>query len=478
MGRQKFTIDGKRLKSLREEKGKTQLIMARELHAKLGMKTNSSDALLRTSYQRNERTGNITRQRANALAEILGVELRILQGEKPSDGDQQDIEIPDSWAYLQQIEQTIHAVLAKGENQPLQQALQQTLAETSFTSGSANENRQDAISYLAEDIAARIEAVQLVRDKNEIAALSTLTGLLEKELLRPANAEGLWFVNIYHREHQSNGFNARSEITQRANWAIGIIREYVEELQRQHPCSDESIRLTQDGFWYRIEIRNPRFRRTVRIDLVRCLPDAKGLRWVKPSWRDEYLIRAPLNDWARANFNFVYDFDGKQSPSGDIRQLRLRVTEYNQSVSRPTGNMVISGHLGEISDERVTSSRDEAHLHWLAQNWLTDELKCALAPFLTDYPRECWSLHGLTIDLDEGQSKNRKRPLLERYLGPKYHIELVEQIGEDKFVPVPWREKDREALKKSIQEMLNDPNHPAWTTDEPRRTFTAYSVEP
>ena len=222
MGRQKFTIDGKRLKSLREEKGKTQLIMARELHAKLGMKTNSSDALLRTSYQRNERTGNITRQRANALAEILGVELRILQGEKPSDGDQQDIEIPDSWAYLQQIEQTIHAVLAKGENQTLQQAHQQTLAETSFTSGSANENRQDAISYLAEDIAARIEAVQLVRDKNEIAALSTLTGLLEKELLRPANAEGLWFVNIYHREHQSNGFNARSEITQRANWAIGI----------------------------------------------------------------------------------------------------------------------------------------------------------------------------------------------------------------------------------------------------------------
>jgi len=481
MGRQKFTIDGKRLKSLREEKCKTQLTIAKELYAKLGIKTNASDKLLLTSYQRNERTGNITRQRANALAEILGVQLEVLQGERPSGEDKQDIDIPDSWEYLQQIERTIREALEEGENPILQQALQKTFDETTFTSNSAEENHEDAIRYLAEDIAQRIEAVQLVRNKNEVAALSEMTGLSAEELLRPANAEGTWFVNIHRRENQSAGFNARSEVTQRASWAIGIIKNCQElQLPDHLRGSDESIRLTQDGFWYRIEVRNSYIRRAIRIDLVRCLPDAKGLRWVKPSWRDEYLIRDPLHCWARENFNFVTDFDGKQSPSGDIRNLRLRVTEFTQNSNfahHPTGSMVISGNLGEMDDEWLASCQSQGHAHLKVQNRLTDDLKHSLAPLLADYPLECWSVRSLDIDLDENRSKDRKRPVLERYFGTKYRIELVEQLGEDKFEPVPWRERDRKALEENIKKMLADPNDPAWTTDNPRRTFAPYSAE-
>lgn len=477
MGRQKFTIDGKRLKSLREEKCKTQLTIAKELYAKLGIKTNASDKLLLTSYQRNERTGNITRQRANALAEILGVQLEVLQGERPSGEDKQDIDIPDSWEYLQQIERTIREALEEGENPILQQALQKTFDETTFTSNSAEENHEDAIRYLAEDIAQRIEAVQLVRNKNEVAALSEMTGLSAEELLRPANAEGTWFVNIHRRENQSAGFNARSEVTQRASWAIGIIKNCQElQLPDHLRGSDESIRLTQDGFWYRIEVRNSYIRRAIRIDLVRCLPDAKGLRWVKPSWRDEYLICDPLRYWARENFNFVSDFGGSTSPAGDIRRLRLLVTEYDQSIQRPTGRIVVSGNLEAMPDELFASQRKANNSHALVMNWLTVDLKHTLTPHLLDHPPACWSLRGSVISLDE--TKARKRPLLGCYFGPKYDIELVEKLEDGSLKPVPFREIDRKKLQECIQKMLDDRTDPAWTTDEPRRAFAPYCGEP
>lgn len=485
MAREKFKIDGKRLKELREESGKTQLTTARELHAKLGINTNPPDVILVTSYQRNERTGNISRQRAKALAEIFEVPLKVLQGDKLSNKEQQDDGVPDSRDYLQQIEQTIREVLAKGENLLLQQALQQTYTETRFTSGSSKENREDAIRYLAEDIAQRIEAVQLVQNKKEIADLVKLTGIAEADLLRPANVEGHWFINVSESwktdpNAPPDEFNIRSEVTQRARSAIYSIKTAIQESSENLPeCSDKSVKLSHDGFWYKVEVKLP-LRKTIRIDLVRCQPDTKGIRWVKPSWRDEYLIREPLIDWARANFNFICDFDGKQSPSGNIRQLRFLVTEYNQNsqgFNHPTGRMVISGNLEDMSDEWVTSLREEDKTHFLVQNWLTDDLKCSLAPFLADYPLECWSLHGLTINLNEHRAKDRKRPLLERHFGSKYRIDLVEQVGENKFEPVPWREKDREALKESIQKMLDDPNNPAWATDEPRRAFVPYSAE-
>lgn len=458
MGRTSFKITSHLVRDLREK----LLLTQAEVAEKIGIHL--------TRYQNIEWKGTTSPKTARKLAELFGISVDALQ---------QGLEAPDPRDYLQQIEQTIREVLAKGENRLLQQALQQTIAETIFTSGSAAENREDAIHYLAEDIATRIEAVQLVRNKNEIAALSALTGLSEEELLRPVNAEGIWFVNIHRHEHQSAGFNAHSEVTQRANWATGIIKEYVEKYI-QNPCSDKSIDLTQDGFWYRIQIYDPSRRRTVRIDLVRCLPDTKGLRWVKPYWRDEYLIRDPLTDWAWRNFNFVCDFDGKQSPSSDIRQLRFLVTEYNQNGQDrplPTGRMIIFGNLGKMHDETLASSKREGSTHFLVQNWLTNDLKCVLAPFLRDYPRECWSMSGLRIQLDENKSKDRKRPLLERYWGTKYEIKLVEQVGEQ-FEPVPWREKDRQLFLESIQKMLDDPNDPAWTTEEPRRSFAPYSAEP
>lgn len=459
MGRISFKVDKDFLCDLRRKLHLTQAEVAERIGIHL------------TRYQNIEWKGTTSPKTAQRLAILFDIS---------TDNLQQGLELPNPSDYFRQIQHIIQERLTSGENSNLDKAIQQICAETICLSGTLKVSHEEASRFLAQDIAQRIEAIQLLRNKNEIAALSELTGLTEKELLRPANAEGIWFVNIHCQHDQSEGFNARTEVRQCADWAIGIIREYVEEFQRQHSCSDNSICLTQDGFWYRIEIRNPRLRRTIRIDLVRCLPDAKGLRWVKPSWRDGYLIREPLTDWARTNFNFVTNFDGKQSPSGDIRQLRLLVTEYSRMAEghiRPIGKMVISGNLGEIRDETVASFQSDDSTHYLVQNWLTNDLKRALAPLLTDYPPECWSLSCLSIRLDENKSKDRKRPFLEQFCGPKYDIELVEQVG-DQFEPVPWREKDRQSLQEKIQKMLDDPNEPAWAINEPRRSFDPYSAEP
>lgn len=466
MARPSFKIDEHLLRNLRERQNLTQ----RQLAEAIGIHE--------VTYQNIESTGNTSRKTAQKIATHFDIKVDQLQ---------QGIDYPDTADYLKEIESSIRDALERGNNAVLEQALQEVLDNTRNMSGSLEENRNNAIRSLAHDIATRIESVQLVRNKKEISNLIELTGLPETELLRPASVEGLWFINVCQSwQHDPNTqpeeFNSDTRLVQRANWAIGSIRDVVKEsLKFRDHCSDESVQLQQNGFWYQIEIKHPWSRQKIRIDLVRCQPEAKGLRWVKPSRRDEYLIREPLQYWARTNFNFVCDFDGTHSPSGDIRQLRFLVTEYNQNsqwFSRPTGKMLISGNLEEMDDKWLASRKVEGNAHCVVQNWLINDLKCTLAPLLTDYPRECWSLHDLNINLDENKSKDRKRPFLERYWGKKYSIELVEQVGDGQFVPVPWRDKDRESFKDSIQKMLDDPNDCAWITDEPRRTFTPYSGEP
>jgi transcriptional regulator with XRE-family HTH domain len=462
MGRTSFKVHKDLIRSLRERHHLTQAQVAERIDVHL------------TRYQNIEWKGTTSPKTAQKLADLFGVS---------TDDLQRGIELPDSGDYIRQIEHIVRKQLANGENATLNEAIQRICAETLCLSGAGKVSREEAAGYLAEDIAQRIEAVQLVRNKNEIVALGKLTGLSEEELLRQANAEGIWFVNIHHRsKNESESFNAHSEVRQRANFAIGIIKDHLKEHQMPENLrgSDETVRLTQDGFWYRIEIRNPYVKRTIRIDLVRCRSETKGLLWVKPSERDEYLIRDPLRDWARENFNFVTDFDGKQSPSGDIRQLRILLTAYNQNSQgfpRPTGGMLLAGRLGDMGDDLLASVREQSKAHFLVQNWLTDDLKCVLAPLLADYPIECWSMNGLSIDLNENRSKDRKRPFPDCYLGTKYSIELVEQLGEGKYEPVPWRNEDKKALEKSIQEMLGNPEDPAWSTDEPRRKFEPYCAE-
>ncbi|MDZ4201910.1 MAG: helix-turn-helix transcriptional regulator [Gallionella sp.] len=449
MGRPTFIIDPQRLRDLRTEAGKTLLDVAKDIQAKLGMKHPSNDATLLSCYQRIERTGNTSRRRADALADIFEVTIEVLQGKgtpKPSD-------------YLARITSLLREQFSTGTNEVLIRALEQ--------SAGTSELNDESISLLAEDIADRIEAAQLGRNPSELAVLTEITGLPESELLKPANVRGHWLFI-------ANGPGIhRTELVRGTSGVAWCVRDIVEAPPDSYG-SDGSIRMFRDEPWFRLEIRRSSHpTNVIRIDFVRCDPsNGKGISWSRATWRERFLLERSLKEWAYDTANFVSDFDGRQSPTGDVRRLRLLVTEYGESPIRPTGRIVISGNLSEIPDRTFERFQCENLTHNLVLSWLAGDLKRSLAPFLAEHPQMCWSIGHcgqVTITLDE--HKARKRPLLECYFGVKYRIRLVEEVGDNEFSPVPWRIKDVKQLCDEIQNMLDDPNEQSFIADEPRRAF-------
>lgn len=456
MGRPTFTIDKQRLRDLRDESGKTLLTIAKELHEKLGKQNHpSTDATLTSDYQRIERTGRTSRQRAEALAGILGVTVEVLQGKG----------VPEPVTYLARISALLRERLSNGASVALVRALDRF--------ADSGEPSDESIASLAKDIGRQIEAAQLGRNPAELAELAELTGLPESELLKPANVEGYWLVIV-----SGQGIH-RTKLVHGATEVIWEAREIGEELHWRG--SDGSVRMVCDEPWFRVEIDRGWDRKdVVRFDFVRCAPaEGTGINWVKATWRDRFMFEHAFKDWAYSVANFVTDFDGHRSPVGDVRRLRLLVTEYECSKFRPTGRMVISGTLDELHAKTFESFHRENSTHALVQNWLIGDLKLALAPFFAEHPRQCWRVsrgtRRVVIDLDEYRAS--VRPILDCHHGIKYSIDLVEEVAEHEFASVPWREKDVEYFQQDLTKMLDDPNDSRWTSDDPRRTFEPYVSE-
>lgn len=267
MGRPTFIIDPQRLRDLRTEAGKTQLDVAKDLQAKLDMKHPSNDATLLSGYQRIERTGNTSRQRAEALADIFEVTIEVLQGKgtpEPSD-------------YLARITSLLREQFSTGTNEVLIRALEQ--------SAGTSELNDESISLLAEDIADRIEAAQLGRNPSELAELTEITGLPESELLKPANVHGYWLFI-------ANGPGIHcTELVRGTSGVAWCVRDIVKDSLDSYG-SDGSIRMFRDEPWHihicylpgQPEIDGLHAGDTLRIggmivDLVR--PDGK------PLWRSD-----------------------------------------------------------------------------------------------------------------------------------------------------------------------------------------------
>ena len=455
MGRPTFTIDRQRLQDLRKEAGKTQLTVAKELHAMLEKKRNSEDDTLKSDYQRIERTGRTSRQRAEALAKIFNVTVEVLQGKGT----------PEPFDYIAGIASLLREQLSTGTNEALIRALEQ--------SSDTREPSDESIGMLAEGIGARIEAAQLGRNPYELAELVELTGLAETELLKPANVYGHWLLIANSLDIQ------RTEFIRGTFELSAYVREIVGD-RLDSRGSDASIRMFRDEPWFRLEIRRSNHSYDIlRIDFVRCAPsDGTGVRWARATWRERFVLEDSLRSWAYSTANFVTDFEGVQSPSGDVRCLRLLVTEQDCRTWRGTRRMVISGNLDEITDQTMEGFRRENSTHFLVLNWLIGDLKRSLAPFLAEHPVKCWSVsHGARVAIDLDEHKARKRPIQDCHYGMKYRIDLVEEIGESEFAPVPWRNSDIELLREAIKKMLDDPEDRSWTSDEPRRTFEPYVAE-
>ncbi|WP_300438079.1 helix-turn-helix transcriptional regulator [Zoogloea sp.] len=423
-GRPSFKLDKQRLRSLRKEKGLSLVELSNAISTHYpNWGRGSSEATLTANYQRIERTGSTSRKTAEAIAKALDVSLAFLEGK----------EIPDSADYLKQITKLIGEQIANGDNQALLSALSNLNASS----------QDEGIEWLAEDISERIEAVQLGRNPAEIADLVAYTGLSESELLTPANLKGHWFITIASRVCN------RSDILHGAGQIRWHIKEQVEE-DFNETATDGTIRIWRDGYWYRIEISRPSHRDLMRIDFVRCQPDANGLRWVAQSWRDEYLIADPLTDWARRTYNFVSAFEAPTSPQ-KIEQLRLIVTEHEGSYGQATGTELVTGRLDEIHIRTKEDFARESSSHYLVVSRLLADLRERLEPKLAAYPRQYWRVAGdHCIDL------HLEPPYSDRLIprGIRYRIRLEEELASGELVTAPWRHSDIRLAIEEIQSWL------------------------
>jgi len=424
MGRPSFKIDHKRLRELREGKGLTQADVASELCKRLGLQQDEDSRTV--SYRRIEAQGKTSRKRAEAIAQILDVTLAELEGIVP----------PDAWSYENRILDLLAEQLRQ-ENVALKSALDEAHRDGS--------DSEDGLASMARSVARRIEAAQLARNPGELAELSQLTGLSEGEILEPAHVDGHWLVVA------SGPIYTRTELVLGTAGVMTLIPEIVGKLLEDFG-SDGRIRMHRAPPWYRLEIDPLCGRFTTWIDFVRCLPDARGVRWLKPGWRDVFLLEGPLLTWARSAANFVTGFDGSLTP-GDVRRLRLQVTEYNGEPGERISVQIVAGALEEVPDERLAAEREVGKSHLVATWTLRAALQEILEPQLSAYPRQCWEV---TVT-DDGCAL---------YLWPtggapggpyglRYRIQLVEETAPGQFGPVPWRHKDREALKQRVEAWLS-----------------------
>lgn len=403
MGRPSFKIDHERLRKLREDKGLTQAGLASELCKRLGLEQDEDSRTV--SYRRIEAQGRTSRKRAEAIANILGVTLAELEGIVP----------PDTGIYEKRILDLLAEQLRQ-ENVVLKSALDEACSDGS--------DSDDGLASMARNVARRIEAAQLARNPGELAELSQLTGLSEGEILEPAHVDGHWLVVA------SGPIYTRTELVLGTAGVMTLIPEIVGKLLEDFG-SDGRIRMHRAPPWYRLEIDPLCGRLTTWIDFVRCLPDAKGVRWLAPSWRDVRLLEAPLLTWARSAANFVTGFDSSPTP-GDVRRLRLRVTEYNGEPGERISAQIIAGALEDIPGERLAAEQEVGNSHLVATRTLGTALQEILEPHLSAYPRQCWE-----VTVTDGGCALYLWPTGGAPGGPyglRYRIQLVEETAPGQFV--------------------------------------------
>lgn len=441
MGRPKFKIDQVRLRALREEQGLTQAKIAQEVAQLLGVPDTQS---LGRHYQRIEESGQTSNKYAKALATVLGVSVRMLQG----------LEAPDVPAYFVHIKRLLKAQIDSGTNHALQNLLK----------GQAKYSEEHALEYLTEDIAQHIEEIALVRNPARMAELMQLTGLSEMDLLTPANMWGFWFLSV------SSSILNCTEVIDGApamSWRIGeILAQYLD-----FRGGDSTVRMWHDKPWLRIEICCPRIQDRMLIDFTRCQPDATGLRWIEASWRDEFSLLPTIINHAYKNADVVTDFSTKTLPS-DLERLRLVVTEHTGMFGDVLRRMVVKGKVDKIPEDMKLRFANECSSRTPFVNRLKFGLRDALMPYLTAYPASDWYIGTVeTIDTTVVEIKC-KGPRFPCAVGTEfwYRIMLLEEVEPNVFDRVPVRKSDFEKLQKDIEEWLGKDFRPA-DDDEPVPDF-------
>jgi transcriptional regulator with XRE-family HTH domain len=422
LARPTFKIVAKRLRSLREESPLTQLKVAKQAHAILGKSTKTDDATILSSYQRVERTGNTSKVMAAALAQVFETTVEILQG-----GDVPE----DSADVVARIEQQLREQKNSGNNLALLHAFAQHVKTYDRPI-----DEDDCMREFAHDIGTQIEAAQIGQNLSEIARLVELTGW-SAEQLRLGGVHGHWLL-LTSKMRGSR----ETEIVLGTSEVMYRIRKTAEEHMKWSE-SDGRISLRSSLPWFHVEIAHPRIPIwRCEFSFVRCKPEVNGLKWVNPTWRDQFWLEEPLKEWAFSHANFFTGFDGEVMPD-DVRRLRFRVVERDakgefQRVAYSKGD------LEELPEQVFQNFKAEGISHSLVINWLANGLARSLPPLLTSYPPECWSIRigtcHIAILLDIPFSLVRANNELIYGNGIKYSIDLVEETSPGVYQVAPWRD--------------------------------------
>ncbi|MEY4413310.1 MAG: hypothetical protein RIQ53_603 [Pseudomonadota bacterium] len=436
-GRPTFQLDAKRLKSVREEAKLTQAQVAQRAHELLKKPLATADTATK-HYQKIERTGRTSQAMADALAKALNTTVNVLQGNAPDKGP----------SLIESLERQFRHQLETGASPVLQEALaQEALAQR-------GDPDPDPVRTFAEEVAKRIEYMQLGPPRDELARLVELTGWTEAELMRPMSIDGHWFVmSTIHGVR-------RSEIVLGADHVPHWIQYSIQDDWPDFPggsiWSDCVITMREELPWLHVEVQSPSIpalRNT--FSFVRCSPTPSGLHWTNPSWRDRFWLDDSLRKWAFTHANFVVGFDGQRVPS-DMRALRLLIERPDHDDDEQLA--VVKGNLEELSDDVIDNFKGEGQ-HDLVVSWIASGLWEAVKPLLHDWPADQWHVKSDTCIVISLDDSIRWKNWSGRGAPPPsvwYRLRLVEQLDDGKFRRVPWRRSSVELIAERLRKRLSE----------------------
>ncbi len=438
-GRPRFRIVPERLLRMREDAHLTQVELAKRVYKGLG-DSKTELAVMKTNYQRWERTGAMTPEVAKHLAAELGTTVAVLQGATP--------EAPPS---------TLAQIVAR-------------LRELSMASAprvlSALEKCADyaePVQELAQRIAYRLEAAQLSQDQAELTKLSALTGWTVEHLQRPVGWHGHWLLI------RSGGLGPhRSEILAGTSALLYEIRTDLRESLSQIPESDARVSFYEDAPWFRIEVQHPcisRLTRTLRF--VRAQPTEAGLHWTRPTlWDLDMIHELPADAFRLANFVDGFSADRLTTQDQDLARLRLAlvriptVKEYRENGLETRPEMIGLAKLGpdEPPPNVLDDFRIDGYVHDLVTNWLASAMWDLLEPLLHAWPIEYWRLgeagQHLDVCLDAPVPLILQRGAEPRS-GPLYQIHLMAESPDGQLRKAPWRDASVAAVRQRLQRFLD-----------------------
>lgn len=433
MARPTFIISTTRLKDLRLEAGLTQRQLAIRVNQALHPSSAISDDTLVTHYQRVERTGRTSRQRAQALANALGVDLGVLQGDPP---EEEPVDIVDT------VRRQLTSQLESGRNKVLANLYAKVVSDG------------EDLEYLAREISSDIEVAQLGGLQDEMARLCSLTGWSVGQLEQQAYVHGHWLVQ------------ARLPGSRQTSIVLGwheVMRLVRDACQQGIDGSHDAcvISLRKSALWYHVEARHARTSAfNCHVGFVRCHPDPQGVRWRNPNWKDKHWLEESLRLWSYESVNTVVDFDGLPRPR-DLRRLRFLVEAFDCREPVQARQALARAELDAQREDTLARFAIEGQAHQAMLRWLSQAAYEGLVPHLkSSAPSDCWCIaaRGSAVEVAPSNrlpyARYRKLQDTNGLLGTSFSICLVEEDADGTFHRVPWSKPSIEGCAQFMRDLL------------------------